>query len=139
MLMMLYDFGMNLAEEKVLFEDGRSADLTCAGAAFRRAGPEDDANGGWIVEVDGAVVGAGGVLGHYNPPYGDVYVGVDEAARRRGVGSFLVQELKRVCYESGMKPAARCDPSNLASRRTLERAGFRVCGRLLAAEVAPLD
>jgi GNAT superfamily N-acetyltransferase len=33
---------------------------------------------------------------HYNPPYGDVYMEVAEPFRRRGLGAYLVQELKRI-------------------------------------------
>jgi RimJ/RimL family protein N-acetyltransferase len=61
---------------------------------------------------------------HYNPPYGDIYMEVDEAHRRRGYGCYLVQELKRLCRELGGVPGARCFPTNAASRRTLQRAGF---------------
>ncbi len=61
---------------------------------------------------------------------------VAEEARRQGVGSSLVQELKRVCYEAGKIPAARCDPANIASRRTLEKAGFLPCARVLVGTVA---
>jgi hypothetical protein len=64
---------------------------------------------------------------------------VAEPARRQGFRSYLVQEIKRVCYEAGKKPAARCDPNNIASRRTLEKAGLLPCGHLLVGEVKPLD
>jgi RimJ/RimL family protein N-acetyltransferase len=77
------------------------------------------------------------VLFHYNPPYGDIYMEVDAPFRRHGVGTFLVQELKRLCYEEGRIPAARCSPANLASRRTLQRAGFAPCGHILTAAVVP--
>ena len=87
------------------------------------------------MEADGAIMAAGGFLCHYNPPYGDVYMEVAEAARSKGFGSYLVQEVKRVCYEAGRRPAARCNPDNPGSRRTLERAGLLPCGRLLVAEV----
>ena len=60
---------------------------------------------------------------------------VAEPVRLQGFGSYIVQELKRVCYEAGKKPAARCNPDNVGSRRTLEKAGFLPCGRLLAGEV----
>jgi GNAT superfamily N-acetyltransferase len=76
------------------------------------------------------VVASGGVLTHYNPPYGDIYMEVDEAYRRRGIGSYLVQELKRVAYLKGNVPAARCNAANAVSRKTLERAGFAVCGEM---------
>ena len=61
---------------------------------------------------------------------------VVEAFRRRGLGSFMVQELKRVCYEGGSIPAARCNPANLASRSTLQKAGFVPCGVLLHGTIA---
>lgn len=63
---------------------------------------------------------------------------VVESARWQGFGSYIVQELKRTCYEVGRKPAARCDPNNLGSRRTLEKAGFLPWARLLVGEVGPL-
>ena len=52
---------------------------------------------------------------------------VDERFWRRGYGSFLVQELKRTCYEMGRIPAARCNVTNTASRATLQKAGFLPC------------
>jgi RimJ/RimL family protein N-acetyltransferase len=81
------------------------------------------------------VAASGGILFHYNRPYGDIYMETAEAFRRRGLGSFLVQELKRVCYEGGQVPAARCSPNNIASRRTLQRAGFVPCGHILKGAV----
>jgi GNAT superfamily N-acetyltransferase len=46
---------------------------------------------------------------------------VAESARRQGFGSYLVQELKRVCYQAVRKPGAACDPTNVASRLTLQK------------------
>jgi GNAT superfamily N-acetyltransferase len=60
---------------------------------------------------------------------------VDEPYRRRGFGSYLVQELKRIAYEGGHVPAARCNAANVASRRTLEKAGMLPCGRILTGDV----
>jgi GNAT superfamily N-acetyltransferase len=80
--------------------------------------------GEWALEVAGIAVGKGGLLVHYNPPYGDIYMEVDEPHRRREYGGHLVQELKRLCRELGAVPGARCDPTNAASRRTLQRAGL---------------
>lgn len=62
---------------------------------------------------------------------------VNEILRRQqGLGSYLVQELKRICYGPGKVPAARCSATNVASRKTLERAGMMVIGRVLIADVA---
>jgi GNAT superfamily N-acetyltransferase len=44
--------------------------------------------------------------------------------RRRGLGTYLVQELKRIAYEMGGIPAARCAPDNIPSRKTLQKAGL---------------
>jgi RimJ/RimL family protein N-acetyltransferase len=60
---------------------------------------------------------------------------VGEPFRQRGLGSFLVQELKRVCYEGGHVPAARCNTGNVASRRTLQKAGLVPCGHILTGAV----
>ena len=67
------------------------------------------------------IVATGGILTHYNPPYGDLYMEVDPAHRRQGLGSFLIQELKRTAYATGRVPAARCNVANTASRATLQR------------------
>lgn len=139
MLLLLYDCAQNITPENVLFHDVVRTDLACPRGVFRRAvagdgGPDPSAE--WVVEADGAVVAAGGFLTHYNPPYADVYMTVAEGARRQGFGSYFVQEVKRLCYEAGKRPAARCNVGNVASRRTLERAGMLPCGRLLVGEVA---
>lgn len=147
MLTMLYDCATDIAAEAILFEDAFTTNLVCPNGLFRRARPEDAAsmfpphqepNGEWVVEANGAIVATGGFLCHYNPPYGDIFMEVWEQARRQGFGSYLVQELKRVCYEAGKKSAARCNPTNIASRRTLQKAGFLPCGRLLAGKVSTI-
>ena len=88
-----------------------------------------------MIESDGIAVATGGALFHYNPPYGDLFMEVHESYRRHGFGSYLVQELKRICYEMGKTPAARCNVSNAASRKTLQKAGMLPCCRLLVGEV----
>ena len=126
-------FARDLATEKVVFRDNETTSHTIPGATLRCLTPAADiqeaiaerAGGGeWALEVAGTEVGKGGILFHYNPPYGDIYMEVDEPHRGRGYGGYLVQELKRLCRELGAVPGARCDPTNTASRRTLQRAGF---------------
>lgn len=146
MLTLLYDCAEDIVDEKILFHDAFTSNLVCPQDTFRQAVPADAASifphqhepvGEWVVESqsDGAILATGGFLCHYNPPYGDIYMEVSEAARLQGIGSFLVQELKRVCYEAGKKPAARCDTANIASRRTLQRAGLLPCGRFLTGNI----
>jgi GNAT superfamily N-acetyltransferase len=137
---MMQTFACDIGCEKIVFEDQLTTTLSAAGAGFRRGDDDDRAKmfshqyepqGDWVVEVNGAVVASGGIMYHYNRPYGDLYMEVAEPFRRRGLGSFLVQELKRVCYEGGSVPCARCDPTNVASRETLQKAGFVPCGEIL--------
>jgi GNAT superfamily N-acetyltransferase len=132
MLLMLYDCGANIVPERIIFHDALTTNLECPPKVEFRRGAE-----GWLLQVCGAEVGNGGVLYHYNPPWGDIYMETVETCRRQGFGSYLVQELKRVCYEAGRKPAARCNLDNYASRRTLERAGMFPCGHILVGEVKP--
>jgi GNAT superfamily N-acetyltransferase len=93
--------------------------------------------GDWVIDVAGVVVATGGLMFHYNPPYSDIYMEVAPAWRERGIGAFLVQELKRVSYEMGKTPAARCPAWNVASRRTLQRAGMAACAWIIAGTLRP--
>jgi GNAT superfamily N-acetyltransferase len=127
---MLHLWGRNVASESIVFRDSLVTTHRREGAVLRqRSEPEQD----WVIEMDGAVVANGGILYHYNPPYGDIYMEVAEGHRRRGIGCYLVQELKRICYEGGNIPCARCNPGNVASRKTLQKAGFVPCAHLLNA------
>jgi GNAT superfamily N-acetyltransferase len=142
---MLYDCAGEIVQESILFHDAAVTHLTCPQGLFRRTTPEDagglfahqsEPEGEWGVAVDGVIAATGGYLCHYNPPYADLFMEVAEPARRQGIGSYLIQELKRTCCEAGKIPAARCDVANVASRRTLEKAGMLPCARLLVGTVA---
>jgi GNAT superfamily N-acetyltransferase len=140
---MLHAFTPQVTSEAILFHDKMTTSHTVPGATFREptASEAPDVHREhlrWhgVVEVEGQVAATGGILFHYNRPFGDIFMDVAEPFRRRGLGSFLVQELKRVCYEGGHVPAARCNPGNVASRRTLQRAGFVPCGHILKGPVA---
>jgi len=143
--LMLYDCAQNIESHVILFHDAFTTSLSVPGAVFREATEADrehmasqglDAEAGWIVEADGVIAAAGGLLFHYNIPYGDIYMVVAEPLRRRGHGSYLVQELKRVGREMGKVPAARCNVSNPASRATLQKAGMMPCARMLTGVLA---
>jgi GNAT superfamily N-acetyltransferase len=142
---MLHTFAQNVTSESILFHDKRTTSLSPPGAVVRRATPEDaaqllshelDSEANWVVEFDRKVAAAGDILFHYNRPYGDIYMKVAEPFRRRGLGSYLVQELKRIGYERGNIPAARCNTTNIASRKTLQKGGFVPCGHILSGSVS---
>jgi GNAT superfamily N-acetyltransferase len=137
---LIHDFAENIEVEKILFVDKMITSHQPGGAVFRHAEPQDakrifehkaEPVGDWLVEVNGEIVATGGILFHYNRPYGDIFMEVESSFRRRGYGSFLVQELKRICYESGSVPAARTSPTNIASRQTLAKAGFAPCAHII--------
>jgi GNAT superfamily N-acetyltransferase len=143
---MLHTYARDIWSEKIVFHDGLTTTLPPNGAvlhsvtsdaearrciAERQGGPE------WLLEVDGAPAAKGGILFHYNQPYGDLYMEVAEPFRHRGLGSYLVQELKRVAYELGAIPCARCSPENVASRKTLQKAGFVPCAHILNGSIVP--
>jgi GNAT superfamily N-acetyltransferase len=126
-------YGQGIATESIVFHDEQTTSLVANGTVLRCVTPEQEiraclerrqGGGEWLLELDGAELGKGGILFHYNRPYGDIYMDVHEPFRQRGFGSYLVQELKRVCYALGAIPCARCNPTNVASRKTLQRAGF---------------
>jgi GNAT superfamily N-acetyltransferase len=139
--LMLYDCASEITSDRVVFHDALTTNLAVPGAAFREVTAADKEKvfehkvepiGEWVIEHDGAIVATGGIAFHYNLPYGDIYMEVDEPYRWRGYGSYLIQELKRACYEMGRVPAARCDASNAASRATLQKAGLLPCARMLS-------
>ena len=140
---MLHTFAEGVESESVLFQDASKTAHQPHDAVFRMASaseipdvPDDQVPWHGVIEVEGHVVATGGVLFHYNPPYGDIYMEVEEPFRRRGLGTYLVQELKNLCYAAGKIPAARCSPANIASRRTLQKAGFVPCGHILRGRVS---
>lgn len=143
--LMLYDCAIGITSETVVFHDALATGLTMPGACFRAVAVADDERifehrvepvGEWLIEADGVVVATGGIATPYNPPYADLFMEVDEPHRRRGYGSYLIQELKRSAYELGKIPAARCNVANAASRATLQKAGLFPCARLLSGLLA---
>ena len=141
---MLHVFAQNVRTESILFEDGLQTSFCPRGAGFRATHADEhgvlkqlglDETADWVATMNGEIAGAGGVLYHYNRPFGDVYMKIAEPFRRVGLGAYLVQELKAMCKANGSIPAARCAVDNLPSRNTLQKAGFVPCGALIAGDV----
>jgi GNAT superfamily N-acetyltransferase len=141
---MLHTFASNVRAGSILFEDAFQTSYAPEGAGFRAAASEDvevlrqrslDDGAGWVATMNNEIAGAGGVLYHYNRPYGDIYMAIAEPFRRKGLGAYLVQELKAVCRVEGSIPAARCNVANLPSRKTLQKAGFVPCGNIIVGDL----
>jgi len=142
---MLNQCAVAVSSDTILFSDAVATNLTASGAILRPVTRRDrlkmfphthEPVGDWGLEVDSRIVATGGLLFHYNPPYGDIYMEVAAPFRRRGYGSYLVQELKRIGREGGHIPAARTGQDNTASQRTLQRAGMTPCGRIVTGRLA---
>ncbi len=139
---MLYEFSTSVNADVVLFEDHAATDYALSGAIVRPRRKDDqvfdhrtEPEGDYVLELCREIVATGGFLLHYNKPFADLYMEVREDCRRRGIASFLLQELKRECYLAGRVPAARCNIKNAASRAALSKAGLRVCGFMLTGEI----
>ena len=134
-----------VSSDTILFSDAAVTHLEAPGVTLRPVSLFDrlrmfphthEPVGDWGLEADSRIVATGGLLFHYNPPYGDIYMEVAAPFRRRGCGSYLVQELKRIAREGGHVPAARTGQDNTASQRTLRRAGMMPCGRIVTGRLA---
>jgi GNAT superfamily N-acetyltransferase len=142
---MVHAYAAGVTPETVLFEDGVATSLTVPGAIVRKMRWYErpfvfkhtlEPVGQWAIHLDREIAATGGLFFHYNRPFGDIYMEVAEPFRRRGLGSLLVQELKRVARQGGHVPAARCSIENSASHATLRRAGMRECGHIVRGLVA---
>jgi GNAT superfamily N-acetyltransferase len=138
--LMLFDCAHDITSETILFQDAVTTNLEMPGVIFRKVDEAErdsifphklEGVGDWLLETGGSIVATGAIYLHYNLPYGDISMEVDERYWRRGYGGYLVQELKRIGYEMGRIPAARCDQWNVASRATLQKAGFLPCARIV--------
>jgi hypothetical protein len=130
---MLHTYARDIWSEKIVFHDAITTALPANGAIIQRLTSDPETcnaiaqrQGGaeYQLLLDGAVVATGGLMFHYNMPYTDIYMETGESFRRRGFGSYLVQQLKQSAYELGSIPCARCNPANVASRKTLQKAGL---------------
>jgi GNAT superfamily N-acetyltransferase len=149
MALLFVDCATEWASETILFSDQLSTNLPPpTGVTFRALSEPDRATvfehkmepvGNWGLELDGEIVATGGLLFHYNPPYGDIFMEVAEPYRRRGFASYLIQEVKRECYSEGHLPGARCFHTNIGSRAALQRAGMLPCGRILKGGLRSAD
>ena len=130
---MLHTFAREIGTEKIVFRDVHTTSLPSGGAVLRCVTPEAESRAmleerrgatEYVLDLDGEPAGQGSILYHYNLPYVDLAMEVNESVRRRGLGSYIIQELKRAAYELVAVPGARCDPTNVPSRRTLQKAGM---------------
>lgn len=61
---------------------------------------------------------------HSSDKFFDIGVCVKPEHRKKGYGAQIVLQLKNLCYENNQKPICGCAADNIASKKTLEKAGF---------------
>ena len=139
---LLYQYAQNINSDVILFAENTTTFLEHEKAIFRKRNNTDIAFehtsepvGDYVLELDKEIVATGGFLLHYNMPFADLYMEVKEINRKQGLGSFLIQQIKKECYMAGRVPAARCGINNLASRATLIKAGLQIAGFMLSGTV----
>jgi len=137
-----YAFAANIQSPVILFKEGAVTRYSLPGVVFRPRQDGDllfehhhEPEGDYVLEVEGKIVASGGFLLHYNAPFADIYMEVTEGFRRKGLGSYIVQQVKRECYLAGRVPSARCNMENVASKATLLKAGLVIAGYMLVGEV----
>ena len=136
---LLYEYGHKISSNVILFGENITTDLKPDKILFRKRLENDvvfehvsEPVGDYILELNKEVVATGGFLLHYNIPFADLYMEVREDCRKKGFGSFLIQELKKQCYMTGRIPAARTNMDNIASKATLIKSGLKVVGFMLS-------
>jgi len=139
---MLYEYAQNINANTILLEEGSTTNIKLVNVLFRKRNESDvvfehkaEPVGNYVLELNNEVVATGGFFLHYNMPFADLYMEVREDCRRKGLGSYLIQELKKQCYLGGRVPAARTGMNNVASKATLIKAGLEIAGFLLLGEI----
>jgi GNAT superfamily N-acetyltransferase len=141
---LIYQHAQNIYSDTILFlDDEKKAVLNPDKVIFRKKKETDvifehhaEPEGDFVLEFNGEIVATGGFLLHYNFPFADLYMEVAEKHRKKGFGSFLIQETIKACYLAGRAPAARCGMTNTASKMTLLKGGFKIAGFMLTGTVA---
>jgi GNAT superfamily N-acetyltransferase len=139
---MLYQYCHKISPTTVLLGEHITTDLKADKVLFRKRNENEvifehrvEPVGNYVLELNNEVVATGGFFLHYNMPFADLYMEVKEDCRRKGLGSFLIQELKKHCYLSGRVPAARTGIDNVASKATLIKAGLKITGFVLSGAI----
>jgi RimJ/RimL family protein N-acetyltransferase len=109
---------------------------------FESADEIDDylgTGGAWVYELDRTPVGCGLMTPvRSGDDAMDLGVGVLPVWRGRGFGEQIIRHLKLECLRTRRgRPTCGCAVENVASRRTLEKAGFLTRHRVLELAWAP--
>ena len=139
---LLYEFGHQIYANTILFADHITTQYFNKQLSFRKRQHGDNMfgkattdEGEFVLVYAGEIVADGGFLLHYNKPFADLYMETAKAHRKKGYASYILQELKKACYQAGRVPAARCHIQNKASKAALTKAGMQICGYMLIGRI----
>ncbi len=128
---LFFEHAFDIRASSILFADGTTTVYDDNNCRLKKIFNENPADCHYKLLQDNQVVASGGLMLNYNHPYADIYYDVKEEFRKKGFGTLLVQELKNEARLLNKIPSARCNVDNIASKRTLQKAGFVICGYLL--------
>lgn len=127
-------YASNINTDAILFTDHHSTNFQGSGVHLQKCEQPNSDDNHYVLVKNAEEVGEGGFMINYNFPYADIYYSIHEQHRRKGFGTFFVQELKAEVYKQNRIPSGRCNPSNIASKATILKAGMIVCGERLSGE-----
>lgn len=86
----------------------------------------------YLFTIDAETAGIG-IISQIIPTqlYYDIGMGVAPSFRGRGVGTYIISYLKNLCDTNGWTAVCGCDAENVASRKTLQKAGYVPLYRML--------
>lgn len=147
LLKMAHMFGQKNSVIGFLFRDSNSTDLKLkSDLVFKKASLKDmdlvEAfkwdffesqeeleyffnEGTYLFYLKDEFVGIGTIMNiHKYKPFCDIGMCVKPEFRKMGLGAQIVLQLKNHCFKKNLKPICGCAFENVASRKTLEKAGF---------------
>ncbi len=91
----------------------------------------------WVLEKSGEILGCGTTTRVIKDMDAvDLGMLISPKHRRQGYGSYLISSLAKLVIASGQRPICGCAEHNLASRMTLQKAGFVSNHRLVNFDMA---
>ena len=113
---LLHATAPSVSSESILFHDQRTSSLVIPDAMVRPAAAADsaavaaanlDAEARWVLVERDNIVGTGGILFHYNRPYGDIYMQIAEPRAAAGSARLWFKSSSRFAtrWEAPRRPA----------------------------------
>lgn len=91
-----------------------------------------DAGGLLLVKYEGAIIGTGEYRVSKNTEnVANVGMTVSEAYRKKGLGAYILSYIRELCLSKGYVTICGCDTDNIASRKAIEKVGYKSYHKVL--------